>query len=128
MVTQVSQSTLDANIKWTRPQGLIFADYASKQEQFIKGTTTTKVRVWLPYGEKYTDWISLSDHNRSELSFDAERIENRRRMIDGLMRSYWTADKYSLSVSWSELPSRSRGPGVIQSGGLTVTVPPGCIL
>lgn len=50
----------------------------------------------------------ISDHNRSELSVDVERIENSRRMANGTLRKYVVADKRRFSVSWSDLPhSRS---------------------
>ena len=49
----------------------------------------------------------LSDHNRGEMQFNPQRIEQRQRMINGRMRSYHIADKLSMSVSWSMLPSRS---------------------
>lgn len=49
----------------------------------------------------------MSDHNRSELSFASERIQNRQRMINGNMRAYNIADKIVLSTSWQMLPSRS---------------------
>jgi hypothetical protein len=52
-------------------------------------------------------FLILSDHNRSEMSFTPERIENRQRMINGRMRSYHVADKQTMNVSWQLLPSRS---------------------
>jgi len=52
-------------------------------------------------------FIILSDHNRSELSFTPQRIEQRRRTINGRMRSYHIADKMQINFSWSMLPSRS---------------------
>lgn len=53
------------------------------------------------------DFLILSDHNRSSLDFSVQRIENRQRMVNGRMRSYWVADKRQLSVSWELLPSRA---------------------
>jgi len=52
-------------------------------------------------------FIILSDHNRSELAFTPQRIEQRQRTINGRMRSYHIADKMQISFSWSMLPSRS---------------------
>lgn len=52
-------------------------------------------------------FIILSDDNRAEMSFNPQRIEQRQRTINGRMRSYYTADKMSMSVSWNLLPSRS---------------------
>jgi hypothetical protein len=51
-------------------------------------------------------FIILSDHNRGEMQFNNQRIEQRQRTINGRMRSYHIADKLSMSVSWSMLPSR----------------------
>jgi hypothetical protein len=52
-------------------------------------------------------FIILSDHNRSELSFNPQRIEQRQRTINGRMRSYHIADKLQINFSWSLLPSRA---------------------
>ena len=52
-------------------------------------------------------FIILPDHNRSELAFTPQRIEQRQRTINGRMRSYHIADKMQISFSWSMLPSRS---------------------
>jgi hypothetical protein len=52
-------------------------------------------------------FIILSDHNRGDMSFTPQRIEQRQRTINGRMRSYHIADKMQMSVSWTLLPSRS---------------------
>ena len=52
-------------------------------------------------------FLILSDHNRGELGINFERIEQKRRMVNGTMRSYHVADKRSISISWDMLPSRS---------------------
>lgn len=46
----------------------------------------------------------ITDHNRSELSVDVNRIESTKRMANGRMRKYVVADKHSFSVSWNDLP------------------------
>lgn len=56
---------------------------------------------------KLDQFIILSDDNRSPIDFKPTRIEKRERMINGRMRSYHTADKLTLSTSWSMLPSRA---------------------
>jgi len=61
----------------------------------------------VPDGSEFEDFIILSDDNRSEISIAAQRIENKRRMINGNLRSYHIADKFNFSVSWEMLPSRS---------------------
>jgi len=52
-------------------------------------------------------FLVLSDHNRSEISFQPQRIEQRQRTINGRMRSYHIADKMQINFSWDRLPSRS---------------------
>lgn len=52
-------------------------------------------------------FLILSDHNRSEIKIAPKRIEQRRRTINGRMRSYHIADKLDISWSWNNLPSRS---------------------
>ena len=52
-------------------------------------------------------FIILSDHNRTELNFSKQRIEQRRRTINGRMRSFHIADKTNISFSWNMLPSRA---------------------
>ena len=75
-------------------------------------------------GTEYQDFLILSDHNRSEISFSTQRIENRQRMINGTMRSYHTADKLQISWNWNMLPSRSfnkdpqfNAQGIISASG-----------
>lgn len=51
------------------------------------------------------DSLALSDHNRTELNVDVERIETVKRMANGTMRKYVVADKRTFSTSWTELPS-----------------------
>jgi len=46
----------------------------------------------------------VTDHNRSELEVDIDRIETAKRMANGTMRKYVVADKYKFSVSWDDLP------------------------
>jgi hypothetical protein len=66
-------------------------------------------------------FLVLSDDSRSPLSFSNERIETKERMINGRMRSYYVADKLSISTSWDMLPSRSFStrPGFDENGNPT---------
>jgi hypothetical protein len=52
-------------------------------------------------------FLILSDDNRSPIDFRPTRIESRKRMVNGRMRSYHIADKLTISTSWDMLPSRS---------------------
>lgn len=49
--------------------------------------------------------IKVTDHGRSPLSENIERIENRQRMADGTLRRYTVAKKRSWSCSWKNIPS-----------------------
>lgn len=89
--------------KWSRPEALLFAD----------NDGTLDGGIWIPKGEEGTDFIILSDHNRQPFSISQNRIEDRKRMINGTMRSYHTADKLTLSTSWNRLPSRAASESVI---------------
>jgi len=100
---------LSGRKRYQRPQGALWANNP--------GTLTGG--VYVPNGQEVgantaeTDedlinqFIILSDHNRSEISFTPQRIEQRQRTINGRMRSYHIADKMQISFSWSMLPSRA---------------------
>ena len=47
----------------------------------------------------------VTEHNRSPLSINVNRIETGQRMANGTMRKYFVADKLSISVSWEMIPS-----------------------
>jgi hypothetical protein len=79
-----------------RPQAILWSDNSGTIENGIV----------VPEGQEYDDFLVLSDHNRTELQFSKQRIENRKRMINGTMRSYHIADKLQVSWSWDLLPSR----------------------
>jgi hypothetical protein len=92
----LANSTYLANRKkYTRPQAIIWLDAS---------TDLGNINIT---GTEYEDFLILSDHNRSEMSFTTQRIETRQRMINGTMRSYHVADKLQISWSWNNLPSRS---------------------
>jgi hypothetical protein len=74
---------------------------------------------YVPYGLEMNDavpantaeslqdqFLILSDDNRQPLAFKTNRIQTRKRMVNGQMRSYHIADKMNISVSWNLLPSR----------------------
>lgn len=82
---------------YRRPHALCFADNPGTEQ--ISGVIT-------PDGAEFTNFIILSDGNRSSLKMGIERIESRKRAINARMRTYWTADKLKLSVDWTLLPSR----------------------
>jgi len=74
--------------------------------------------IWLRTGEN--TYEKLSDHNRSPLSEDPERIENKKRMADGTLRRYSVVKKRTFSCSWDMLPSSNSISGGLQTvdGGM----------
>lgn len=81
---------------WRRPSLIIFAENPPEEG------TNENAGKWQFTG----DVLYLTDDNRSALSVNPIRIENKRRMIDGTMRSVWVNDKKEFSTSWSNIPSR----------------------
>ena len=88
---------LNARKKWIRPQAVIFSNNSNG---ILDGVPQIS-------GVEREDFIILSDHNRSEISFKTNRLENRKRMVNGHMRSYHIADKMNVSFSYNLIPSRS---------------------
>lgn len=93
--------------KYGKPQAMLFANNPG---QIV--SSTVEEETFYGYAPaigsiEREDFIILSDHNRSPISFSPTRIENRQRMINGRMRSYHIADKQTISTSWTRLPSRS---------------------
>ena len=88
--------------KWTRPALIIFC----KDEPITVTASIGKYDLGSTAG---TDYIYLTDDNRSELGIGVDRIETKKRMINGTMRSYHIADKKTFSVSWRDLPSSRTG-------------------
>lgn len=91
--------------QFARPQGMLFADNPGTVDSngfripdgFEVGADTAET----------PSFIILSDDNRGPISIKKERIEERKRTINGSMRSYHIADKVQISTSWNMLPSRS---------------------
>jgi hypothetical protein len=91
----------EARWEWVRPNFIVLSE--NQGRYFVDGER----RIWLPEGKENTDFIILSDHNRSTAPFGIERIGTRKRMINGDMRAYFVADKLSISLDWDDLPSRA---------------------
>jgi hypothetical protein len=94
--------------KYTRPQAVA---WSNNPGTLVDG-------LYIPTGQEVgadsslttggiNQFLILSDHNRSELSFAPNRIEQKQRMINGNMRSYHIADKNTISWNWTNLPSRA---------------------
>ena len=96
--------------RYQRPQAVLWSDNAGTLSSGLYVPTGYEVGAVVPDGTASNlidQFVVLSDHNRSEISFNTERIEKRQRTINGRMRSYHIADKLSISFSWNNLPSRS---------------------
>jgi hypothetical protein len=89
---------------YNRPQAILFSENIGETSNGIYVPSGYEIGSPLNNSGSF---ITLSDHNRGSLDFGVQRIENRQRMVNGRMRSYWVADKRTLSVSWTMLPSRS---------------------
>ena len=95
--------------RYTRPQGILWANNAGTLSNGLY--VPNGIEVGASTAETDPDlldqFIILSDHNRGDMQFNTQRIEQRQRTINGRMRSYHIADKLNMSVSWNNLPSRS---------------------
>jgi hypothetical protein len=97
---------------WLRPSLVVFSTNQPMPE-LSEGTPTGK---W-DFGTGGST-LYLTDDNRSPLQVSVERLESKRRMVDGTMRSVHVADKRSFSTSWENIPSRKlNGSESITSDG-----------
>lgn len=96
--------------RYQRPQAILWSNNSGTLTGGLYVPNGYEVGADVPGGtdENLIDqFIILSDHNRGDMSFTPQRIEQRQRTINGRMRSYHIADKMQMSVSWTLLPSRS---------------------
>lgn len=96
--------------KYQRPQAMMWSENSGTLVDglYVPNGFEINSNVGSETNEDVLDqFLILSDDNRSALDFQIERIENRKRMVNGRMRSYHIADKLKLSTSWDMLPSRS---------------------
>ena len=80
---------------WMRPALMIFSDTEPVASNAASGQ-------W-DLGASY---LYLTDDSRSDLQVSLERIEYKKRMINGRMRSYHVEDKKTFSANWKDLPSQ----------------------
>jgi hypothetical protein len=94
--------------RYTRPQGILWANNPGTLSNGLY--VPNGIEVGADTEETDLDlldqFIILSDHNRGDMQFNNQRIEQRQRTINGRMRSFHIADKLNMSVSWNMLPSR----------------------
>lgn len=96
--------------RYQRPQAMVWSENPGTLVDglYIPNGFETNSDIDAEEDESLLDqFLILSDDNRSALDFKPERIESRKRMANGRMRSYHIADKMTLSTSWDMLPSRA---------------------
>ena len=109
--------------RYTRPQGILWANNAGTLSNGLYVPTGVEVGASTTETDPnlLDQFIILSDHNRGDMQFNTQRIEQRQRTINGRMRSYHIADKLTMSVSWNMLPSRGYSglPNFNESSGVS---------
>jgi hypothetical protein len=96
--------------RYQRPQAVLWSDNAGTLVNGLYVPNGYEVGANAPEDADPSlidQFLILSDHNRGEISFQNQRLEQRQRTVNGRMRSYHIADKINISWSWSMLPSRS---------------------
>lgn len=106
--------------KYKRPQAMLWSNNPGSIDLEVDPITGEEYRSYSPNGyeigadypptandNEIDQFLILSDHNRNPIDISYERIENRQRTVNGVMRSRHIADKVKISLSWSLLPSRS---------------------
>lgn len=109
---RVSAQYLSNRKRWSRPQGMLWSDSPPvlSDGNYVPAAYESGInfgQVGSIGSLNYNRYITLSDHNRGEMAFSTARIEKSERMVNGTLRSYHTADKKTVSVSWTMLPSKS---------------------
>jgi hypothetical protein len=68
-------------------------------------------------------FYKVTDHNRSPLAVNIERIEKKQRMADGTLRRYVVSKKRSWSCSWEDLPDKKGVSGMLSTvdGGMSAS-------
>jgi len=105
-----TEAYISGRKRYQRPQAILWSNNPGTLTNGLYVPTGYEIGAAVPTGTDASlvdQFLILSDHNRAELSFTPERIEQRKRTINGRMRSYHIADKTGMSVSWSNLPSRA---------------------
>ena len=101
---------MSARKRYQRPQSILWSENSGTLTNGLYVPQGYEVGGTYPEGtssDLIDQFLVLSDHNRTDMSFSPQRIEQRQRTINGRMRSYHIADKLQMSVSWNNLPSRS---------------------
>jgi hypothetical protein len=54
-----------------------------------------------------SQYIKITDHNRSPLSINIDKIENANRTANGTMRKTVIAEKHIFELTWNDVPNHS---------------------
>ncbi len=95
--------------RYSRPQAALWSENPGTLLSGLYVPTGFEVGADVPNNTSASlidQFLVLSDHNRGEINFTNERIEQRKRTINGRMRSFHIADKKQITMSWTMLPSR----------------------
>lgn len=106
----VSAEYLNGRKKYQRPQAMMWSENSGTLVDglYIPNGFEVNANIGSETNQDILDqFLILSDDNRGAIDFKPTRIENRKRMVNGRMRSYHIADKLTISTSWDMLPSRS---------------------
>lgn len=103
-----TQAYMQGRKQYGRPQAMLWADNPGTYQNgfYLPNGNEVGSDEYL-LGNSTESFLILSDDNRQAIDFKSERIEQRKRMVNGRMRSYHVADKLTISTSWNMLPSRS---------------------
>lgn len=95
--------------QYARPQGMLFSNNPGTLDSGYYVPEGFEFGVYDTSSQRFIepDWMVLTDDNRKEISLSYDRIEDRKRMINGRMRSIHVADKIKISCSWDMVPSRA---------------------
>lgn len=95
---------------YARPQAMLWSDTPGTLSDGLyvpSGYEVYSNKTGLTSTQTSDSFIILSDHNRNAIDVAPQRIEQKKRMANGTMRSYHIADKLNITTSWNLLPSRA---------------------
>lgn len=92
--------------KYSRPQAMLWSEDYEAPATDSDPLIPPGYEIGSDADPEDQSFLILSDHNRSPIEIQSERLQQRQRMINGRMRSFHIADKKKISVSWDMLPSR----------------------
>lgn len=101
-----SEAYITNRKRYGRPQALLFSNNPGTVSNGVYVPDGTEMSLVDGVGFDY-DFMVLTDNNRKELNLSVDRIQQRKRMVNGRSRAVHVADKLKLSTSWDMVPSRA---------------------